>query len=229
MCCRCGTRSQPKIRARTGRSRRAPGSTPPEPAPTCTPRHTQLPRAASYTRRCERVSPAARRICSGRTGTGRETAMKIEGGCHCGYIAYEAEVDPERVLICHCTDCQTLSGSRSARSRFRARELQGSFGETEDLREDRREREQAAAVLLPGMRHADFFDIARRRSQQGALAARRIDPPARSAHPEAAVVDALVAALAWRNAVNAGGGAGLTTITLSASSTGAGTSSVRND
>lgn len=37
--------------------------------------------------------------------------MKIEGGCHCGYIAYEAEVDPERVVICHCTDCQTLSGS----------------------------------------------------------------------------------------------------------------------
>ena len=37
--------------------------------------------------------------------------MKIDGGCHCGYIAYEAEVDPAKVLICHCTDCQTLSGS----------------------------------------------------------------------------------------------------------------------
>jgi hypothetical protein len=37
--------------------------------------------------------------------------VKIEGGCHCGAIAYEAEVDPAMVGICHCTDCQTLSGS----------------------------------------------------------------------------------------------------------------------
>lgn len=37
--------------------------------------------------------------------------MKIDGSCHCGNIQYEAEVDPEQVLICHCTDCQTLSGS----------------------------------------------------------------------------------------------------------------------
>jgi hypothetical protein len=37
--------------------------------------------------------------------------MKIDGECHCGYIAYEAEVDPEQTAICHCTDCQTLSGS----------------------------------------------------------------------------------------------------------------------
>lgn len=37
--------------------------------------------------------------------------MHIDGGCHCGYIRYEAEVDPEAVGICHCTDCQTLSGT----------------------------------------------------------------------------------------------------------------------
>ena len=37
--------------------------------------------------------------------------MKIDGSCHCGEITYEAEVDPEQVLVCHCTDCQTLSGS----------------------------------------------------------------------------------------------------------------------
>jgi hypothetical protein len=37
--------------------------------------------------------------------------MKIDGGCHCGFITYEAEIDPEKVMICHCTDCQTLSGS----------------------------------------------------------------------------------------------------------------------
>ncbi len=37
--------------------------------------------------------------------------MKIDGACHCGYITYEAEIDPTKVGICHCTDCQTLSGS----------------------------------------------------------------------------------------------------------------------
>jgi hypothetical protein len=37
--------------------------------------------------------------------------MKIQGGCHCGAITYEAEIDPNNVSICHCTDCQTLSGS----------------------------------------------------------------------------------------------------------------------
>ena len=37
--------------------------------------------------------------------------MKIDGQCHCGEIAYEAEVDPGGLSICHCTDCQILSGS----------------------------------------------------------------------------------------------------------------------
>ena len=37
--------------------------------------------------------------------------MKIDGTCHCGAITYEAEVDPQEVFICHCTDCQTLSGT----------------------------------------------------------------------------------------------------------------------
>ena len=37
--------------------------------------------------------------------------MKIDGGCHCGFITYEAEADPDRTTICHCTDCQILSGS----------------------------------------------------------------------------------------------------------------------
>jgi hypothetical protein len=37
--------------------------------------------------------------------------MKVDGHCHCGAIAYEAEVDPETVGICHCTDCQNLTGT----------------------------------------------------------------------------------------------------------------------
>jgi hypothetical protein len=37
--------------------------------------------------------------------------MRIDGACHCGNIAFEADVEPETVRICHCTDCQTMSGS----------------------------------------------------------------------------------------------------------------------
>ncbi len=37
--------------------------------------------------------------------------MKSDGRCHCGEITFEAEVDPNAFHICHCTDCQTLSGS----------------------------------------------------------------------------------------------------------------------
>jgi hypothetical protein len=37
--------------------------------------------------------------------------MHIDGRCHCGHVTYVAEVDPEAVSICHCTDCQVLCGS----------------------------------------------------------------------------------------------------------------------
>jgi hypothetical protein len=37
--------------------------------------------------------------------------VKIDGRCHCGRVTFEAEVDPATAGICHCTDCQTLSGS----------------------------------------------------------------------------------------------------------------------
>ncbi|TAK81580.1 MAG: GFA family protein [Betaproteobacteria bacterium] len=37
--------------------------------------------------------------------------MRIDGACHCGNITYQAEIDPEQVGICHCTDCQKLTGS----------------------------------------------------------------------------------------------------------------------
>jgi hypothetical protein len=52
-------------------------------------------------------------------------SMKIDGGCHCGAIRYEASVSPQLVTICHCADCQTISGSpyrvtvRALRETFR--------------------------------------------------------------------------------------------------------------
>lgn len=36
--------------------------------------------------------------------------MYISGGCHCGAITFIGEADPKRVAICHCTDCQKMSG-----------------------------------------------------------------------------------------------------------------------
>jgi hypothetical protein len=50
--------------------------------------------------------------------------MKIDGRCHCGYVTYEAEIDPERVIICHCLDCQVLSGSAF---RTMAQSREGTF------------------------------------------------------------------------------------------------------
>ena len=57
----------------------------------------------------EFVSPVivvAHNFASMRIGV-KEMDMKIDGRCHCGCVTYEAEIDPEKVLICHCGDCQT--------------------------------------------------------------------------------------------------------------------------
>jgi len=37
--------------------------------------------------------------------------MKVEGTCACGSISLEGEANADAVSICHCTDCQTTSGS----------------------------------------------------------------------------------------------------------------------
>jgi hypothetical protein len=37
--------------------------------------------------------------------------MQIDGSCHCGYITYEAAINPADVGVCHCTDCQQLTGT----------------------------------------------------------------------------------------------------------------------
>jgi hypothetical protein len=37
--------------------------------------------------------------------------MKIDGRCHCGFITIEAEADPDKTAVCHCTDCQASTGS----------------------------------------------------------------------------------------------------------------------
>src|SRR5262245_24770103 len=37
--------------------------------------------------------------------------MRIDGACHCGRVSFSAEIDPTRVTVCHCSDCQVLSGA----------------------------------------------------------------------------------------------------------------------
>jgi hypothetical protein len=37
--------------------------------------------------------------------------MKVDGACHCGKVRFRAEIDPDKVFICHCTDCQAISAS----------------------------------------------------------------------------------------------------------------------
>jgi len=37
--------------------------------------------------------------------------MKVHGSCLCERVRFRAEIDPARVFICHCTDCQTHSGT----------------------------------------------------------------------------------------------------------------------
>ena len=70
--------------------------------------------------------------------------MKVTGACHCRNIQFTAEVDPSHVVLCHCTDCQTLSGSAfrvNAPAAFDSFKL--SCGEPK-----RRERIEAFARLL---------------------------------------------------------------------------------
>ena len=36
--------------------------------------------------------------------------MKVSGGCYCGNIRYEAEGEPVMRGLCHCRECQYISG-----------------------------------------------------------------------------------------------------------------------
>ena len=36
--------------------------------------------------------------------------MKLEGGCYCGALRYEAEGEPMMQAQCHCRECQYITG-----------------------------------------------------------------------------------------------------------------------
>ncbi|GAA0546542.1 hypothetical protein FHS83_000766 [Rhizomicrobium palustre] len=37
--------------------------------------------------------------------------MHVTGHCYCRKITFEAEADPATATVCHCTDCQEITGS----------------------------------------------------------------------------------------------------------------------
>ena len=114
--------------------------------------------------------------------------MKIDGGCHCGKIRYEDEVDPGKVLICHCTDCQTLSGSAfrtvvpSNEGSFRL--LSGTPRVYVKTAESGRRRVQTFCADCGTPIYSATGDGDR---------TRRHDPSARSADPERSILGALIA------------------------------------
>ena len=40
--------------------------------------------------------------------------MKIEGGCLCGKVRYSADAEPTFVGVCHCKNCQKVTGTAFA-------------------------------------------------------------------------------------------------------------------
>lgn len=38
-------------------------------------------------------------------------AEKVTGGCLCGAVRFETDAEPIAALLCHCTDCQHVSGA----------------------------------------------------------------------------------------------------------------------
>src|SRR5262249_8014336 len=114
--------------------------------------------------------------------------VKIDGGCHCGKIHYEDEVDPGKVLICHCTDCQTLSGSAfrtvvpSNEGSFRL--LSGTPRVYVKTAETGRRRVKPFGTDCGTPIYSATGDGDR---------TRRHDPSARSADPERSILGALIA------------------------------------
>jgi hypothetical protein len=117
----------------------------------------------------------------------RSEVMKVDGACHCSFIAIEAEVDPENVTICHCTDCQIGTGTAfrvSVPAPGKTFKMTGQPAIY--LKTTAESGNPRAQGFCPKMRLATLFDGARRRPTGVIHATRRHIAPARSAHSAAA-------------------------------------------
>jgi Glutathione-dependent formaldehyde-activating enzyme len=98
--------------------------------------------------------------------------MKVDGRCHCGAIAYSADVEPEMASICHCTDCQCFSGAP-----FRAsvpanvEDFRLLHGNPKIYAENCRQRRETPAGVLRRMRHVNLC-VGIRKYDRAQLAAR---------------------------------------------------------
>ena len=126
--------------------------------------------------------------------------MKVDGGCHCGHIRYEAEVDPDKVVICHCTDCQTLSGSAF---RTVVPTNEGTFkllsGEPKVYVKTGESGNKRVQTFCPDC-GSPIYSGPVGDARQGGRPARRHHPPARPARPQGPVLVPLCAGLARRPA-----------------------------
>jgi hypothetical protein len=134
--------------------------------------------------------------------------VKIDGGCHCGFITYEGEADPETATICHCADCQQLSGSAFRTAVPVKSHLPDRYRGARDLPEDGGQRQQAATGVLSALRLADLLGAAGRRPKKlhdpaGNGAATR---PVRAENPD---LDAFAAAVARQPVVDQRSGQGV--------------------
>jgi len=133
--------------------------------------------------------------------------MKIDGRCHCGEITFEAEVDPEALRICHCTDCQTLSGSAFRANIPAPAEHFVLLSGTPKTYQDRRKWQQTPSRFLRQLWRADLF-LGGRKSAELWLACWD-DQTARPVLTAAADLATVCAALGGRAHRRAGGRAGV--------------------
>ena len=86
--------------------------------------------------------------------------MKVDGACACGAIRIEAEADPEKTQICHCTDCQTATGTAFRISLpVSGATVKISGKPATYVKTTRRERPAAGAGVLRKLRNAGLFDL----------------------------------------------------------------------
>ena len=107
--------------------------------------------------------PRGRRLASASRGPdqGRGSIMKIDGGCHCGYITYEAEADPERPPSAIARLPASLRIGVSHRRPRRRRHIQNHRWRPNHLCKDRRKRRKTGARILPPMWNANLLDCRR--------------------------------------------------------------------